>query len=993
MEFGILGPLLVWDAAGRAVPVGGPRDRRVLAALLLAEGRTVGLARLAAAVWADPPVTAREQLLNVAAGLRRTFAVHAAEETVRMVRQDAGLQLSLGPGRLDRSRFSALLARAGRESADGRYALAADQLREALALWRGPALGGLDGPVFRAEAAVLEEQRLDCLEQLAEVEAALGLPNVLGGELARLAVEHPLRERFAELQLLALYRAGRRPEALAVFSRARQALAEQAGLDPGPGLVRLHRAVLADDPALLPGAGAGAGAGTGPGAPAPAVLPVPSQLPPAPAVFVDREVELAELVRALGTPSGTVPSALVTGQPGVGKTALALHAAHRLSPAFPDGRLFADLRGAGAGPARPGEVLGGFLRALGVDGRSLPTGTAERAAAYRTLLAGRRVLVVLDNAADEAQLAPLLPGTPGCAVLVTSRRRLTGQDHRLVLPLGVLDEPAALALLARVAGHPRIAGAPGDARRLAGLCGHLPLALRVTAAKLAAHPHRSLADLVARLTDERDRLEELSHGGVGVRAGLSLSYRALPAPARTLLRGLALLDAPDSAAWTAAAVLDRPAGATDRQLDLLVGDHLLEPVGRDPAGQTRYRLHDLVRAFARERAAVEDPPEQRAAVLDRVLRCWVTLARAGRRAHQGADYPGLPHRTPDWLPDDTLAGPARTDPVGWLRAEQEALVATVRQAAGPGPDLPSGAAAACWELAATGEYVFDLRSDLDGWRPVQEVGLAAARACGDRVGVAVLLVGLGRQLATHEQWRRARDTLDLAERIFRELGDPHGAAYASWVLSYLDRMQGRPAEALRRCRRDAAAFRAAGEAYGEAQALRGIGQLLLAEGRTEQALDVLREALAVAGRTGAEWPRICLVRWIAEAEHRAGQLAEAQAGFAEVLAHTDALGDLAGQSGARIGLGRVALDRGDRTAALEHLRAAAELGRRSRHTVVSALAALPLAEALAASGDRTGAEALLAEAADACRRMGTRPLLARIDALRDALAPAGAGSA
>ncbi|GAA1138666.1 BTAD domain-containing putative transcriptional regulator [Kitasatospora gansuensis] len=977
MEFGILGPLLVRDALGAPVPVGGPRDRRVLMALLLAEGRTVGLARLAAAVWADPPATAREQLLNVAAGLRRTFAV---DGSVLMVRQDSGLQLSVGPGRLDRARFTALQAKAGQESAARRHRAAADHLREALALWRGPALGGLDGPVFRPEAAALEEQRLDCLEQLAEAESALGLHDALGGELARLAVEHPLRERFAELHLLALYRAGRRPEALAVFTRARQALTEQAGLDPGPGLVRLHRAVLADDPALLPGTVVAL-----PRQPPSVDPPVPSQLPPASAVFVDRSAELAELVRALGSPSATVPSALVTGQAGVGKTALALHAAHRLTARFPDGRLFADLRGAGSRPARPGEVLGGFLRALGVDGRSLPSGTAERAAAYRTLLAGRRVLVVLDNAADEAQLAPLLPGTPGCAVLVTSRRRLTGHDHRLVLPLAVLDEPAALDLLARVAGSPRVTGAPQDARRLAELCGHLPLALRVTAAKLAAHPDRSLADLVARLTDERDRLEELSHGGVGVRAGLSLSYRALPAPARALLRGLALLDAPVSAAWTAAAVLGLPGGATDRLLDLLVADHLLEPAGRDLAGQARYRLHDLVRAFARERAAVEDPPEMRAAVLGRVLRSWVTLARTGRRAHQGVDYPGLPHRTPDWLPDDALAGPVRRDPVGWLRSEQEALVATVRQAARPGPERPAGAAAACWELAATGEYVFDLRSDLDGWRAVQELALATARAHGDRTGEAVLLVGLGRQLATHEQWQRARDSLDLAERIFDELGDPHGAAYASWVLSYLDRMQGRPAEALRRCRRDAAAFRTAGDAYGEAQSLRGIGQLLLAEGRTEQALAVLREALAVAGRTGAQWPRICLVRWIAEAHHSLGRPAEAEAGFAEVLAHTAATDDLAGQSGARIGLGRIALARGDRTVALDHLRAAADLGRRSRHTVVSVLAALPLAEALAASGDRTAAASLLDEPADACRRMGTRPLLTRIEALRHAL--------
>ncbi|MFJ3925832.1 AfsR/SARP family transcriptional regulator [Streptomyces sp. NPDC090022] len=1032
LVFALLGPVQA-TLDGRPLPLGGPRGRRVLAALLLEAGRAVPVAGLARAVWDDAPATAREQLHNVAASLRRLLAGTGATVT----RSEAGLTLEPGPAVLDVREFARLRAAAGSApAAEARPLLAA-----ALELWRGPALGGLGGRLFEAAAARLEEERLDCLERRLTADLELGRHAEVCGELASLTAEHPLRERLVELRMLALYRSGRRGEALDCFTRARRSLADAAGLDPRPELHALYGALLADAPpphptlpphptrALTPHPArepapapppypipasepAPAPAphlapapepapvpepapAPAPGPPAPApldavaspvppapVAPVPAQLPPATEAFVGRVVEAAALVPALRAAGGGV--CVVTGQAGIGKTALAVEVARSVREDFPDGQLFVDLRGADQGAADPAEVLAGFLRGLGVDGACVPAAAGERAALYRSLLAGRRVLVVLDNAAGEEQVRALLPGPAGsgCAVLVTSRRRLTGLDRRLALTLPVLAEADALGLLGRVVGHGRVAGEAGAARELVALCGRLPLALRVVAARLAAAPHRELARLAARLRDERGRLDELAHHGGDVRAGLRLSYRALPAEARALLRALAVLDAPDCAGWVAAALLDRPPERAEEALDALVGAHLLEVAGRDEAGQLRYRLHDLVRAFGRELAA----PGPADAALRRALGCWVALVRAGRRAHQGLDYPGLgrgapaaaprPGRAAGWEPEPGVLALVRAEPVRWLGAEREALVATVRQAAAVDPY-------ACRELAAAGEYLFDLRSDLTGWQTVQESALAAARAAGDRTGQALMLVGLGRLRACRVEWGPARETVAAGERLFEELGDAHGAAYAGWVLAYLDRVQGRLPEALERCRRIAPVFEAAGDRYGQAHALRGIGQVLLAGGDSAGALDVLREALAVAVRGGAAWPRMCMLRWVADAQLVRGRLAEAAAGFREVLAHTEGSGDLAGQSAARIGLGRIALERGDTAQALRQLRAADELGRRSGQTLVHALAVPPLARALLAAGETAAARALLEEAQEGCRRMNARPLL---EQLRAALA-------
>ncbi|MBT2539880.1 tetratricopeptide repeat protein [Streptomyces sp. ISL-44] len=895
-------------------------------------------AGLAAAVWDDPPATAREQVQNAAGALRRLG--------VPVARTETGFVLEPGQSLLDVREFARLRAAAEASDDPGE---ARQLLGLALELWRGPvALGGLRGRIFEAAALRLAEERLDCVERALAADLALGRHAESVAELAALTAEHPLRERLVELHMLALHRSGRRAEALAVFARARRRLAEETGLDPRRELVALHAAILADT--VAPRGPGGAGGST------------PAQLPAVPAAFIGREAEADRLREGLRDGGGAV--CVVTGAAGIGKTALALRVAHGLRERFPDGQLYVDLRGADrTAAADPAEVLAGFLRGLGVDGPVVPADAGERAALYRSLLAGRRVLILLDNAADEDQVRALLPGSaPGCAVLVTARYRLAGAGPHTFVELPLLDEASALGLLGRIAGAERVAAEAEAARELVRLCGRLPLALRIVGAALSGLPHRDLARLAARLGDERSRLDVLD----GVRAGLRLGYRSLPGDARALLRGLAALDAPDFAAWTAAAVLDGTLDTAEEALDALAAAHLLEVAGRDEAGQLRYRMHDLVRAFGRDLAGSEE------AAMRRVLSCWVALVREGRRAHQGVDYPGLGGRTAARVPDPAvLAGP-RAEPVRWLGAEREALVATVRQAARVDPY-------ACRELAAAGEYLFDLRSDLTGWQAVQEQGLAAARAAGDRTGEAVLLVGLGRLRACLEEWGPARAVLTAGEALFEELGDAHGAAYAGWLLSYLDRIQGRLDEAMRRCRRGVAVFESAGDRYGQAHSLRGIGQVLLARGEPEHALEVLREALAVAESGGAAWPRMCMLRWVADAQRTLGRLDEAAAGFREILAYTLGSGDLAGQSAARIGLGRIALDRGDPAGALRHLRAADGLGRRSGQSLVRVLAVEPLARALLASGDAAAARSLLEEAVASCRRMNARPLLARLE--------------
>jgi len=619
MEFRVLGPMEVL-CDGRPVPVGGARQRAVLAAMLADANRVVSVDRLITAVWAEhPPPTARHQIRTSVSGLCKVFARVDADREI-IATKPPGYALLIEPGELDAQDFLAKAAAARAAAAEGDLAGAAGTARSALALWRGPAWDGIPGEVVRAEATRLEEQRLGLLEACLDCELALGRHHEVVGELMTLASDHPLRERFHYLLMLALYRGGRQAQALEAYQRARAVFQDELGLDPSEELQQLQQAILAHDPGLTAGPAPARAVATarerGPVKRPPGHIPV--QLPRDIDDFTGRGDELKRIEAIMGAENSAgrgVPVVTLTGAGGVGKSALAVRAAHRLADRFPDGLLYADLHGTGNHPVRPAELLARFLRALGVPGSAVPGSLDERAELYRNHLAGTRRLVVLDAAADEAQVRPLLPGGPGCAVLITSRSRLTALAGSEVIALDVLGTADAVEFLAAVSGrHDDVAREPETAARIVELCDGLPLALRIVGAKLAARPHWPLSRMAHRLHDEQRRLDELTHGDLSVRHTIDLSYRALDPRAQTLLRRLALLDVPDFPSWAAAAVLETGDTEAEDLLDLLTDAQLVQATGRDRAGHVRFRFPGLVRLHARERAYVDEPAERAATV-------------------------------------------------------------------------------------------------------------------------------------------------------------------------------------------------------------------------------------------------------------------------------------------------------------------------------------------------------------------------------------------
>jgi hypothetical protein len=441
------------------------------------------------------------------------------------------------------------------------------------------------------------------------------------GELTELIEEFPLRERLRGQLMLALYRCGRRADALRVYRDARRVLIDELGMEPDNRLQQLERAILTSDPVLERTGGPSRGQ--------PARHLVPRLLPADIADFTGREEQIAQARRHLLATAGdqtriAVPIVAIGGQGGVGKTSIAVHAAHAIASHFRDGQLFADLHG-NSRALSPVEVLGRFLRTFGLSGSQIPDALEERAEVYRGLLSGRKILVLLDDAASEAQVAPLLPGSPTAAVLITSRRRLAGLAGAAHVDVDVFDASGSVELLTRIAGLQRVAAEPRATARIAELCGHLPLALRIAGARLSARQHWSIQEMADRLSDETRRLDELRYCGVAIRASISLSYEGVSGRARQLLRRLAILDAPLISGWVAAALLDEPFGSAQDLLDELVSAHLIEIT------DDHYCFRDLVRLFARERLAAEEPASSREAALERLVGVPPDLAGATRR--------------------------------------------------------------------------------------------------------------------------------------------------------------------------------------------------------------------------------------------------------------------------------------------------------------------------------------------------------------------------
>ncbi|UGT63373.1 AfsR/SARP family transcriptional regulator [Nocardia asteroides] len=805
----------------RELELGSPQRRLVLAVLLLHEGGPVELDDLVDAVWGDrPPGHAVQGIRSHIANLRRVL------EPERAARQPAGLLISVGrayalrlpAGRVDAILAGTLVERARRSEHAGDKAAAREQLAAALELWQGSPLAGLPGPFAERHRERLAELRLAAQERRLALDLALGPAEPLLPEIAALSAEHPLREGLRGLHLTALHRAGRRAEALAVYARTRSELVAELGVEPGAELARLHRALLRDEP---------------PPAPAEPPAPViPAQLPADLVDFTGHAEVVTQLAARLRRPDPHgVPAVVISGMGGVGKSSLAIHVAHRIRDHFPDGQLYADLRGAGAAPAAADVLLGGFLRGLGVPEGELPAAVVDRAALLRSLLATRRVLVVLDDARDVDQVRPLLPGTTGTAVLITSRTALSELSGAHPLRLPVLPRDDALRLLAKIAGPERIEAQLAAAHRAVEGCGFLPLAVRIVGARLAARPGWSVARISDRLADQRSRLALLHVGELTVARAFQLGYDQLNSAQARAFRLLARIGIPEIPLPVCAAVLDCTLERAEEICEALVDLSLLDTPRPD-----RYRFHDLIRLFA-----LEQPEPEGAAAVPRALDHYLaTLSRLHRVFRSSAVRDCLLPTTASGSPiADNEAGQ------GWLDLERANLIALLRAAAAAG--VVRVAADVAWALVS----LSDLGTNPGETLRALEVVLHVAESLGDRPAQARLLaaagglqtVGLGQFLAAVPRLRRART---LAETE----GNGRLRAWAEVYLTLIDWHLAPAAELADRVTAAVAAFDGTGVPWAEGILRVAAAQAYLAVGAHEPAGNQAEAALKLASRAG-----------------------------------------------------------------------------------------------------------------------------------------------
>ncbi|MER5445436.1 BTAD domain-containing putative transcriptional regulator [Streptomyces sp. NPDC002766] len=932
-RFSLLGPLRGWRQETE-LTLGPPQQRAVLALLLLRRGRAVGVGELVDGIWgADPPTAAVSVLRTYVSRLRRLLEPdRPADGAPRLV-------VSLGDGYAlradavvsDVDRFEDLVARAGARHTEGDDRTAVQLLRSALGLWEGTPLAGVPGPRAEAERRRLEERRLAALETRLRIELDLGQHARVLPELTALYEAHPLREALCELLVLALYRGGRRAEALAVYDRTRRTLVDELGIEPGPSLLAVRAGLLTDKgddsaeatPATKAGDHFGGEDGRdgqgGPGLPVSAVRP--SQLPTDLATFTGRRAQLdgaAALLPDQGHPQTSVIG-LISGMAGAGKTTLAVHWAHRIAHRFPDGSLYVNLRGYDPSGSRmnPGEAIETFLVALGVAQQAVPEELEARAALYRGVLADRRVLIVLDNAADSEQVTPLLPAAPGCLVIVTSRSRLSGLVARHgahPLALNPLSAEESLELLARRLGDARVDAEPEAARAIVGLCAGLPLALSIVAARAALNPGFRLAGIAEELRQDHGSLDAFAGGDAGTdaRAVFSWSYHALSPETAGLFRRLALHPGPDITVAAAAALAGVDRRRVRTLLTELTGASLL--IERAPG---RYVFHDLLRAYAAELTEDEDGEAVcRAALLRMHDHFLFTAHDASMVLDPFRETIPLPASTTDATP---LRFNDRAEATAWLRTERYVLREIVAHAATHGFDTHA------WRTAAALDVYFNR---LGYWHDLLEINGAAlrsARALGSVIGEAYSLCGLGVAHSQLDHAAQARRHLEDALELFRSADHAGGQARVHRGLAYLCNRTDRRHAALDHYARAIELYRCEDDRSGEAGVLNQVAWTYILLGEHEKALERCEEAVLFYQELGDPYGEASTQDTLGYALHHLAHHAEAIGHFERSARLFHGIGDRYLESDVLRHLGDARLALGDREAARAARRAALAL--------------------------------------------------------------------
>jgi DNA-binding SARP family transcriptional activator len=866
LRFAVLGPVRA-RRGDEQLATGSPQQRALLAALLLREGRTATAAELIDALWGEePPSQALAAVRTYASRLRKVL------DPGVLVSESGGYAVrGLGEGALDLGVAQEWAAEAEKAKAAGDLTQARDVLNRALGLWDGEALAGVPGPYAETQRVRLEEWRLGLLESRLDMDLEQGCHAEAVSELTALTAAYPLRERLRELLMLALYRSGRQAEALAVYADTRRMLAEELGVDPRAGLRELQRRILQADPELA-----------GPSVPAaePAVVRVrPAQLPATVPDFTGRSSFVRELSAVLSAASGpeggggtgrVMAVSALAGIGGVGKTTLAVHVAHQARSAFPDGQLYVDLQGAGARPAEPETVLGSFLRALGTADSAIPDSLEERAALYRSVLDGRRVLVLLDNAKDAAQVRPLLPGTEGCAALVTARVRMVDLAGAHLVDLDVMSPDEALALFTKIVGEERVASERKAALDVVAACGFLPLAIRIAASRLAARRTWTVSVLAAKLADERRRLDELQAGDLAVKATFELGYGQLePAQARAF-RLLGLADGPDMSLRAAAAILDLSPEDTEDLLESLVDTSLLES-----AAPGRYRFHDLVRLYARACAERDErPASEREAALSRLLDFYLATA-AGVYAIERPGDRTVTHLEPTSYTGLTFTD--RTEALDWLFLEAQCLLACARQqTAGGGLRRAVDLLWAAKDLAESGANAKQYETAAMVLRDAaQDVGDVRAESRA-RTALSNVHLAAGRYAEADEEARRAIELATMAD-------DATPISWAATDRGIIALSQGRyeEAEAFLTTARDG--YRADGNRPGEASALCNLSRLYERMNRPPDAVTLAQQGVEIFQQLGLTL-RLANGRYaLGVALIRAGRLAEGLVQLSDAL--------------------------------------------------------------------------------------------------------------